>query len=67
MTDNMTLDNSFLANMTHSYQMSVGLKNDVGQIKDLVGLFDFAVNESCHQYDEVRGEEGSTSSDSSQW
>jgi hypothetical protein len=29
--------------------MAVGLKNDLDQIPDLVGDFDFAVNEQCAQ------------------
>ncbi len=32
--------------------MSVGLKNDLNQIKDLKDFFDFSVNESCHKYNE---------------
>lgn len=32
--------------------MSVGLKNDLDQIPELVDDFDFAVNEQCAQYDE---------------
>lgn len=30
----------------------VGLKNDVDQLGDLAGEFDFAVNEQCHEFDE---------------
>ncbi len=32
--------------------MAVGLKADVDQAADLVGNFDFTVNEQCHQYGE---------------
>lgn len=32
--------------------MAVGLKNDLHQVPDLVGHFDFAVNEQCVQYQE---------------
>ena len=32
--------------------MSVGLKNDLGQVDELEPLFDFAVNEQCFQYRE---------------
>ncbi|CAM5461747.1 Glycoside-hydrolase family GH114 TIM-barrel domain-containing protein OS=Streptomyces albaduncus OX=68172 GN=FHS32_003323 PE=4 SV=1 [Streptomyces griseoloalbus] len=32
--------------------MAVGLKNDLDQIRGLVGDFDFAVNEQCAQYGE---------------
>jgi hypothetical protein len=28
------------------------MKNDVDQIKDLVGYFDMAINEECNAYDE---------------
>ena len=28
------------------------MKNDLDQIVDLVDLFDFAVNEQCHEFDE---------------
>jgi hypothetical protein len=32
--------------------MAVALKNDGGQVGELVGLFDFAIVEQCFQYDE---------------
>lgn len=32
--------------------MKVALKNSVEIVEDLVDCFDFAVNESCNQYDE---------------
>jgi hypothetical protein len=32
--------------------LAVGLKNDLGQINDLVDFYDFAVNEQCFQYNE---------------
>jgi len=32
--------------------MAVALKNDPGQVRQLVGNFDFAVVESCFDYDE---------------
>lgn len=32
--------------------MRVGLKNAVEIVEDLVDCFDFAVNESCNQFDE---------------
>ena len=32
--------------------MSVGLKNDLDQVPELVADFDFAVNEQCFQYEE---------------
>jgi hypothetical protein len=44
--------NRLLAQLAHARGMSIGLKGDVGQVADLVGDFDFTVNEQCAQYDE---------------
>lgn len=44
--------NRLLASLAHERGMSVGLKNDLDQIPQLVGDFDFAVNEQCAQYGE---------------
>jgi hypothetical protein len=44
--------NRALAKMAHSHGLSVGLKNDLGQIPVLLPYFDFAINEQCFQYDE---------------
>ncbi|WP_062647576.1 endo alpha-1,4 polygalactosaminidase [Streptomyces maremycinicus] len=44
--------NRLIAELAHDRGMSVGLKNDLDQIPELVGDFDFAVNEQCAQYDE---------------
>lgn len=44
--------NRFLANEAHQRNLSIGLKNDLNQIKALVGSFDFSINEQCHQYSE---------------
>jgi hypothetical protein len=44
--------NSALAEAAHGLGLAIGLKNDLDQIKDLVGHFDFAVNEECFQYGE---------------
>jgi hypothetical protein len=44
--------NRFLAREAHARDLAVGLKNDLEQIPQLVADFDFAVNESCHVYDE---------------
>lgn len=44
--------NTMLSTITHSLDMAVGLKNDLDQVKELQPLFDFAVNESCQQYNE---------------
>ena len=39
----------------HDRGLAVGLKNDLDQIPELVGDFDFAVNEQCAQYEECDG------------
>lgn len=44
--------NRFIANTAHTLSLSVGLKNDLDQISDLLDYFDFAVNEQCFEYDE---------------
>ncbi|WLW55656.1 endo alpha-1,4 polygalactosaminidase [Streptomyces sp. YU58] len=44
--------NRLIARLAHDRGMSVGLKNDLDQIPQLVDDFDFAVNEQCAQYDE---------------
>lgn len=44
--------NRWVAAEAHARGLSVGLKNDLDQIPDLVGDFDWALNEQCHQYDE---------------
>lgn len=44
--------NRQLATAAHGKGLAVGLKNDLGQIAELVDYFDFAVNEQCHVYDE---------------
>jgi hypothetical protein len=44
--------NKFLATTAHAKNLSVALKNDLDQVKDLVSSFDFAVNEQCFQYSE---------------
>jgi hypothetical protein len=41
-----------LARIAHRNGLSVGLKNDLGQVPRLEPMFDFAVNEQCFQYDE---------------
>ena len=42
----------FLAQQAHARGLSIGLKNDVAQLDDLVGDFDWALNEECFDYDE---------------
>ncbi|MGE3286622.1 MAG: endo alpha-1,4 polygalactosaminidase [Pseudonocardia sp.] len=44
--------NRMLARLAHERGLTVGLKNDLDQVDELVGDFDFAVNESCAEYDE---------------
>jgi hypothetical protein len=44
--------NRFLATEAHKRHMAVALKNDVNQIKELSGLFDFSVNEECFENNE---------------
>lgn len=44
--------NRFLADAAHERGLTIALKNDLEQIPELVGWFDFAVNEQCHEYDE---------------
>ncbi len=44
--------NRWIANQVHRRGMSVALKNDPRQARQLVGNFDFAVVEECFQYNE---------------
>ncbi|WP_433547994.1 endo alpha-1,4 polygalactosaminidase [Streptomyces sp. CA-294286] len=44
--------NRLIARLAHDRGMAVGLKNDLDQIPELVGDFDFAVNEQCAEYHE---------------
>jgi hypothetical protein len=44
--------NKFLAEEAHMRGLSVGLKNDIDQITDLLPYFDWALNEQCFQYKE---------------
>jgi hypothetical protein len=44
--------NSWLASEAHQRGLSIGLKNDLDQIEDLVNDFDWALNEQCFQYNE---------------
>ncbi len=44
--------NRFIANAAHRLKLSVGLKNDLDQIAELVDYFDFAINEQCFEYAE---------------
>lgn len=44
--------NTFLSLEAHKRNLSIALKNDLDQVNDLVDLFDFSINEQCHQYNE---------------
>ncbi len=44
--------NSFLADEAHARGLSVGLKNDLEQVQQLVGKFDWALNEECVKFNE---------------
>ena len=44
--------NKFIANTAHELGISVGLKNDLGQLEQLVEYYDFAVNEQCFEFNE---------------
>ncbi|GHF61951.1 endo alpha-1,4 polygalactosaminidase [Streptomyces thermodiastaticus] len=44
--------NRLIARLAHERGLAAGLKNDLDQIPQLVGDFDFAVNEQCAQYGE---------------
>ena len=44
--------NRAVAGLAHERSLQIGLKNDLDQVGELVGDFDFAVNESCVQYRE---------------
>jgi Uncharacterized conserved protein len=44
--------NTFLATEAHNRNLSVGLKNDVDQVGQLVGYFDWMLDEECFQYSE---------------
>lgn len=47
--------NRFIADSAHERGLSVGLKNDVDQLEDLLPWFDWALNEECAAYDECDG------------
>ncbi|WP_133650937.1 endo alpha-1,4 polygalactosaminidase [Paraburkholderia flava] len=53
LTDGNQADyNTFIANEAHKRNLAVGLKNDVDQLALLAPLFEFAVNEECHDQGE---------------
>ena len=47
--------NRWIADLAHESGLSVGLKNDVSQLSDLVDYFDWALNEQCFEYNECSG------------
>jgi hypothetical protein len=49
--DQLTFNRN-LASSAHARGLSVGLKNDLEQAADLVGQFDWALNEQCFEYNE---------------
>jgi endo-alpha-1,4-polygalactosaminidase (GH114 family) len=51
-TDQQLVFNRALAAIAHRHGLSVGLKNDLGQVPKLEPRFDFAINEQCFQYGE---------------
>lgn len=44
--------NIWLTNAAHARGLSIGLKNDLDQVQQLVGNFDWALNEQCFEYNE---------------
>lgn len=50
--DHQLAYNRLIAKLAHDRGLAVGLKNDLDQIPQLVGEFDFAVNEQCAEYRE---------------
>jgi len=44
--------NTFIAGEAHLRGLSVGLKNDLEQLGDLIASFDWALNEECFTYEE---------------
>jgi hypothetical protein len=44
--------NIWLADEAHARGLSVGLKNDLDQVRELLPYFDWALNEQCFQYEE---------------
>jgi endo-alpha-1,4-polygalactosaminidase (GH114 family) len=44
--------NKFIANEAHKLNLSVGIKNDLYQLKDLINDYDWALNEECFEHNE---------------
>ena len=47
--------NRMLAELAHERGLAIGLKNDLDQVAELAGLFDFAVVEQCAEFGECEG------------
>ena len=47
--------NLWLATAAHERDLSIGLKNDLGQVSDLVDAFDWVLVEQCIEFDECGG------------
>ena len=50
--DDQLTFNIWLSDQAHQRGLSIGLKNDMDQIPDLLSHFDWALNEECFQFDE---------------
>ncbi len=46
------LFNAALANLAHARGLTAALKNDLGQVSELLSYFDMAMNEQCQQFNE---------------
>lgn len=47
--------NTRLANLAHRYGLSVAMKNDPSQVRELLPYFDFAIVEECFEWDPCDG------------
>lgn len=50
--DDQIAFNVYLATAAHERGLSIGLKNDLNQIEDLLPYFDWIINEECFSFDE---------------
>jgi len=46
--------NKFLSMQVHARGLSIGLKNDLDQIPELVSFFDWVINEECFSFGECQ-------------
>jgi len=44
--------NLWLSQTAHTYDLEIGLKNNLNQINDMLSLFDWVLNEECFSYNE---------------